>query len=108
MMELPAPVREAVDAANSGDTDAFLATFTPATGFVTDWGREYHGVDAIRQWSDEQFIGQNVRISVIFAYASEEGDVVVIAQIRRDEFDGPCTYTFRIKHDTLAMMSVLA
>lgn len=108
MDELPAPVREVVEAANAGDTDAFLAAFTPTTGYVTDWGREYHGADAIRQWSDDKFIGQNIRISVIFAYGGDHDEIVALAHITRDGFDGPCTYTFRVKNDTLAMMSVLA
>jgi hypothetical protein len=28
-VNLPPPVRSAIDAANAGDTDAFLAAFTP-------------------------------------------------------------------------------
>lgn len=53
---LPAPVADFVDAVNRGDTDAFLAFF-PDDGVVDDWGRRFVGHDAIRAWSDREFIG---------------------------------------------------
>ena len=37
-IDLPTPVRAAIDAANANDTDAFLACFPP-DGVVDDWGR---------------------------------------------------------------------
>ena len=60
MPDLPPPVARLVDAANANDTDAFLAALTP-DGVVDDWGREFRGPDAVRGWSDAEFIG--VRVS---------------------------------------------
>ncbi|MGB3542549.1 nuclear transport factor 2 family protein [Rubrivirga sp.] len=54
--DLPAPVGAFVDAVNRGDTDSFLAFF-PDDGVVDDWGRRFVGHDAIRGWSDREFIG---------------------------------------------------
>ena len=53
----PAPVARLLEAANANDTEAFLATFV-AGGVVDDWGREFDGADAIRGWSDREFIGK--------------------------------------------------
>ena len=53
---LPKPVQALVDAANRGDTPAFLAGFTP-DGVVDDWGREFRGPADIQGWSDAEFIG---------------------------------------------------
>lgn len=108
MIELPEPVQTAVDAANAGDIDAFLATFTPATGLVSEWGRKYLGSEAIRRWSDDEFIGQEVTIDVVFAYTTDENDVVVLAQVGRNGSIAPCTYTFRVEDGALATMDVLA
>jgi D-serine deaminase-like pyridoxal phosphate-dependent protein len=60
---LPEPVARLLAAANGHDTDAFLASFT-ADGVVDDWGREFHGADAIRGWSDKEFIGVDVTLDV--------------------------------------------
>ena len=60
--ELPRPVRTLVDAANAGDTEAFLGSFT-ADGVVDDWGREFRGASEIRGWSDGEFIGVAVELS---------------------------------------------
>jgi hypothetical protein len=46
---LPSAVRKAIDAANLGDTDAFLASFVPHLGVVNDWNREFRGTEAIRR-----------------------------------------------------------
>jgi hypothetical protein len=57
--DLPAPVARLLDAANGHDTEEFLASFTE-DGVVDDWGREFAGADAIRGWSDQEFIGVDV------------------------------------------------
>jgi hypothetical protein len=48
-------INSALAAANAGDVDAFLACFEP-NGTVDDWGKIYTGQEAIRQWSDREFI----------------------------------------------------
>ncbi len=53
---LPTTVAAFVAAVNRGDTDAFLGFF-PDDGVVDDWGRRFAGHDAIRAWSDREFIG---------------------------------------------------
>src|ERR1700709_851507 len=61
-VSLPAPVQAVFDATNAGDTEAFLAAFS-ADGVVDDWGREFHGHAAIKQWSD----GENIGVHATFA-----------------------------------------
>ena len=56
---LPDAVAALLDAANAHDTDAFLGSFT-AGAVVDDWGREFPGAEAIRGWSDAEFIGVQV------------------------------------------------
>ena len=43
---VPGPVQVLLDAANAGDTEAFLAGFTEE-GLVDDWGREFVGAAQI-------------------------------------------------------------
>jgi hypothetical protein len=72
MSQLPSPVERAIAAANHGDTDAFLATFT-ADGVVDDWGREFVGREAIRGWSDREFIGVQVALTVTTVSSADRG-----------------------------------
>jgi ketosteroid isomerase-like protein len=103
-MALPGPVAAAIDAANAGDLDAFLACFTP-DGIVDDWGREFRGPDAITGWSDKEFIGVNVSLAVEAAETHGD-DTTVTAQVGGDGFNGPSHFTFRLDGDQVARMTI--
>ncbi|MGW0158000.1 nuclear transport factor 2 family protein [Mycobacterium sp. NPDC003323] len=101
-------IRALIDAANAGDTDAFLAAFTPHLGLVDDWGRRFDGADAIRGWSDAEFIGRNVSLNVVHFYALDETEVVVIANVGGDGFNGPSTFSFRVADNKVTEMRITA
>jgi SnoaL-like protein len=103
---LPGPVRNAVDAANRGDVEAFLDSFVP-TGVVDDWGREFAGRDAIRGWSDAEFIGKQVTLDV--TAVEQDGDrTEVTAQVGGNGFTGPSHFTFDSEGPLLARMTIRA
>ena len=106
MSDLPGPVTAALAAANAHDTDAFLATFTP-DGVVDDWGREFAGADAIRRWSDKEFIGVDVALEVEGVEASGD-DTTVTAQVGGRGFNGPSHFTFHVEGDRLTRMTIRA
>ena len=106
MPDLPSPVARLVDAANANDTDAFLAALTP-DGVVDDWGREFRGPDAVRGWSDAEFIG--VRVSLDVTEVEErDGAVTVTAQVGGDGFNGPSHFTFDVAGDRVSRMTIRA
>ena len=106
MAELPAPVAAALDAANANDADAFLAAFT-ADGVVDDFGREFRGPEAIRGWSDQEFIG--VEVSLEVTAVEQRGDeTVVSAQVGGNGFNGPSHFAFRVAGDRVARMTIRA
>jgi hypothetical protein len=104
--ELPAPVDALLEAANAHDTSAFLATFA-ADGVVDDWGREFAGADAIRGWSDREFIGVAVTLDVTGVQRRGE-ETVVAAQVGGDGFNGPSHFAFRVAGDRVARMTIRA
>jgi hypothetical protein len=106
MPAVPAPVQALLDAANGHDTAAFLNAFT-ADGVVDDWGREFTGPDAIRGWSDKEFIGVAVTLDVT-AVAERDGETVVTAQVGGDGFNGPSHFAFRLDGDRVARMTIRA
>ncbi len=93
-------------AANAHDTDAFLAMFTP-DGVVDDWGREFVGAEAIRGWSDGEFIGVQVRLAV--TGVTRQGDVTVVAaDVGGNGFNGPSHFSFAVDGDKVARMTIRA
>ncbi|WP_030441542.1 nuclear transport factor 2 family protein [Actinoplanes subtropicus] len=105
-IDLPAPVRAAIDAADASDTDAFLACFPP-DGVVDDWGREFAGHDEIRGWSDREFIGVKVDLTVLHV-AIDDVTVVVTAQVGGDSFNVPSHFTFQVEGDHVTRMTIRA
>jgi hypothetical protein len=86
--DLPAPVARLLDAANGHGTEEFLASFTE-DGVVDDWGREFAGADAIRGWSDREFIG-----------------VDVSAEVGGRGFNGPSHFTFAVREGLISRMTI--
>jgi SnoaL-like protein len=97
-------VASAIDAANRGDTAAFLAAFTPG-GVVDDWGREFRGPDAITGWSDKEFIGVDVSLAVEDVETTGD-DTTVTAQVGGRGFNGPSHFTFRVDGDRVTRMTI--
>ena len=102
----PEPVARLLQAANGHDTDGFLASFTE-DGVVDDWGREFAGAEAIRGWSDAEFIGVEVTLAV--TEVTTEGDETTVkAQVGGSGFNGPSTFTFAVRDDRVARMTIRA
>jgi hypothetical protein len=103
---LPRPVQSIVDAANRGDTAAFLACFT-SEGVVDDWGREFRGGAEIEQWSEGEFIGVEVSLEV------EEVELdgprtIVAALVGGNGFNGPSHFTFETTGGLVTRMTIRA
>ena len=106
MTDLPAPVAALLDAANANDTEAFLGSLT-ADAVVDDWGREFRGPDAIRGWSDGEFIGVAVTLDVTDVERRDD-ETTVTATVGGDGFNGPSHFTFQVSGDRVARMTIRA
>ena len=104
---LPAPVAALLAAANGHDTPAFLAAFT-GDGVVDDWGREFRGPDAVRGWSDAEFIGVEVTLDVTEVTGADAGAVTVLADVGGQGFNGPSHFTFTVDGDRVSRMTIRA
>ena len=58
----PAPVARFVEAANSFDTDGFMAAFSDREPLVNDRHRQFWGKDAIRRWCEIEITGDHVTL----------------------------------------------
>lgn len=102
--ELPSPVARLLAAANDHDTDAFIASFTD-DGVVDDWGREFAGADAIRGWSEREFIGVDVILTVT-GVAAGDGQATVSAEVGGKGYNGASHFMFTIRGDLVSRMSI--
>ena len=105
MADVPAAVQSALDAANAGDVEAFLDAFADGEGAVDDWGRVFRGRDAIRGWSDSEFIGKQVTLEVA-GVRTEGASTVVSAQVGGNGFNGPSDFAFEVSGDRVALMTI--
>lgn len=102
----PPPVEKLLAAANANDTEAFLSMFVEG-GVVDDWGREFVGRDAIRGWSDREFIGKHVSLAI--RGIEQDGQAVVVtADVGGDGFNGPSHFTFVVDGDLVSRMTIRA
>jgi hypothetical protein len=104
--KLPAPVARLLESANANDVDAFLAGFVD-DGVVDDSGREFVGKAAIRAWSDAEFIGRQVTLSV--ADFVQDGEATTItANVGGNGFNGPSHFSFTTAGNKVARMTIQA
>ncbi|WP_109474111.1 Rv0909 family putative TA system antitoxin [Ornithinimicrobium cavernae] len=101
---LPSPVREFVAAVNAHDEQGFLDSFGEA-GVVDDWGREFVGRQAIKEWSDKEFIGAQGTMEVQRVDV-RESQVVVLADWRSTHANGLSEFTFDTVGDTIHRMTI--
>jgi hypothetical protein len=101
---LPRAVADAIDAANAHDTEGFLDSFAP-DGSVDDWGRVFTGREAVRGWSDSEFIGVDVTLRDLRVTAVD-GGVAVTALVGGRGFNGPSTFTFAVGDAGVERMTI--
>jgi hypothetical protein len=101
---LPPPLDALFDAINRNDSAGLLAFFG-ADGVVDDWGRRFVGPAAIKRWSDAEFIGQKVQLSV--TRVEQRGvQVAVDTEVRSNGFNGPTPFRFALDNGSLREMKL--
>lgn len=101
---IPEPVASFIESVNAHDEQAFLDAFT-TDGAVDDWGRTFTGREAIKKWSDKEFIGSRGVLTV------EEVDVsgstvTVVGDWRSNHANGRSKFTFDVQGDKIAKMTI--
>lgn len=104
ILDTPEPVASFLAAVNAHDDEAFLAAFTD-DGQVDDWGRTFSGRDAIKAWSDREFIGSQGTLTVEEASAAGS-QVTVVGDWRSSHANGRSRFVFDIEGDKLRKMTI--
>ncbi|WP_216853670.1 nuclear transport factor 2 family protein [Phytoactinopolyspora halotolerans] len=101
---LPSALGGFIDAVNAHDEEAFLGAFTE-DGLVNDWGREFRGREAIKGWSDREFIGARGTMTVTDV-AEDAGWYQVTADWRSTHANGLSLFEFQLDGDHISVMRI--
>ena len=101
---IPEPVRSFIETVNRHDDAGVLDAFS-TEGVVDDWGRIFAGRDAIKQWSDKEFMGSQGTLS------PEEVDVddttiTVVGDWRSNHANGRSKFIFEVAAGKLSKMTI--
>lgn len=102
--DIPEAVASFIDRVNAHDEQAFLDAFT-SNGAVDDWGRTFTGRDAVKAWSDKEFIGSHGTLTVEDVAASGN-QVTVVGDWRSTHANGRSKFIFVVDGDKIAKMTI--
>jgi len=97
--KLSAPIDKFVSAVNQGETETFLGFF-PSDGVVEDSGHRFIGRDAIRRWSDREFIGVTGKMTVR-SVKQKGNEISVTADWVSNFYTGPAVFLFVLEGELL-------
>ena len=103
-LQIPAVIADFIDVVNAHDGEGFLNAFT-SSGVVDDWGREYTGREAIKAWSDKEFIGAT-GVLTPEAVSTEAGRVTVIGDWASTYANGRSSFAFDLDGERIARMTI--
>ncbi|MFI7517905.1 nuclear transport factor 2 family protein [Micromonospora globbae] len=104
--DVPAAIREFIDATNRGDSDAFVAAFTD-DAYLNDWGREFHGHDGVRSWDRTDNIGVQSHFEFLgIEPGSEPDSYVVTLKVSGNGFNGTGPMTFQLRDGRIASLRI--
>ena len=109
--QLPNIIARYIEASNTADRSAFLATFAP-DALVNDVQREFWGRDAIATWADKELFAAHVTMDVK-RIQEHYGDAIVTAKLdgTYDKTGLPdpliMTFYFTVKGDKIVKLIIL-
>ena len=90
--DLPAAIRDFIEATNGGDSGAFAAACTE-DAYLNDWGREFHGRDGVRAWNRTE-------------PGTMPDSYVVTLTVTGDGFNGTGPMNFELRDGRIARLRV--
>ena len=106
LTDTPAAIRAFIDATNAGDSDAFVAAFTP-DATLDDWGRKFTGHAGVRSWDRTDNIGVQSHFDLLAIEPGQDPDsYVVTIRVRGNGYNGTGPMTFRLRDGLVASLRI--
>ncbi|AYG05031.1 nuclear transport factor 2 family protein [Gryllotalpicola protaetiae] len=105
-IELPAAIAAFIDATNRGDSDAFVAAFTP-DAHLDDWGRGFDGHAGILAWDRSDNIGKRSHFELVDAVSGDSPDsYLVTLTVSGDGYNGTGPMRFELRDGLIAALLI--
>ena len=102
---LPKTIENFVKAVNDGNNEKFLAFFDKDKGVINDWGRKFVGHEAIKGWSDKEFIGAKGKMTP--TKVDKKGDEYhVFADWKSNFYNGASLFIFTLDGEKIKEMRI--
>ena len=106
LTDTPAAIRAFIDTTDAGDSDAFVAVFTP-DATLDDWGRKYSGHAGVRDWNRTDNIGVQTHFELLAIEPGEEPDTYVATiRVRGNGYNGTGPMEFRLRGGLVASLRI--
>lgn len=105
-MTTPAAIEEFVEATNLADPERFAAVFTE-DAVLDDWGRLFHGVEAIRAWDRTDNIGVQAHFDIVSVTPAPEPDrYIAVLTVTGNGHNGTGPITFTLDGDRIRRLEI--
>ncbi|MGP4014405.1 YybH family protein [Saccharopolyspora sp. 5N708] len=104
--DTPAAIQAFIDSTNQGDSEAFAAAFT-RDAYLNDWGREYRGRDAVRDWDRTDNIGVQAHFELIGIEPGPNPDsYVATLKVTGNGHNGTGPMTFHLRDGLIESLRI--
>jgi hypothetical protein len=105
-IELPDAIRVFIAATNAGDSEAFVAAFTP-DAYLNDWGREFHGHRGVSQWNGTDNIGVQAHFDLLSAKQGPAPDSYLLTlKVSGNGYNGTGPMAFELRDGLIASLRI--
>ena len=104
-METPAAVQRMIEATNSADREAFVASFTE-DAYLEDWGRSFHGHEGVAAWNETDNIGKHAHFEATDTREVADSHYVVTLVVSGGGFNGTSDIAFEVEGDQISSMVI--
>lgn len=102
---LPATIENFIKVVNVGDNEKFLSFFDKEKGVINDWGRKFVGHQAIKGWSDKEFIGAKGKMTPTKVEKNGE-EYKVFADWKSNFYSGASLFIFTLDGEKIKEMRI--
>src|SRR3954454_19972367 len=105
-IQLPDAIRVFIEATNAGDSEAFVAAFTP-DAYLNDWGREFHGHRGVSDWNRTDNIGVQAHFDLVSArQGSEDGHYLLTLKVSGNGYNGTGPMAFQLRDGLITSLRI--
>ncbi|MEU6497083.1 nuclear transport factor 2 family protein [Streptomyces sp. NPDC046984] len=103
---VPTAISIFINATNGGDSDAFAAAFSE-DAHLYDWGREFQGRAAVRDWDRSDNIGVQAHFQLINVTTGPDPDsYIVTLKVTSKRYNGTGPMTFHLRDGLISDLRI--